>query len=128
MKQSMYFTDYLVNFKLQANNDGIKPALVVDGSVGMILDWPDFFEQQRIVNYCLLPSVIPEVLPRAKFIVVHCQNDIFLVLVFIYNASPKTFISRGSVGGTKNISCQSCGEKFNSCLGVFPLAKCLVES
>ena len=73
MKQSMYFADYLVNFKLQANDDGIKPALAVDGSVGMILDWPDFFEQQRIVNYCLLPSVIPEVLPRAKFTVVHCQ-------------------------------------------------------
>ena len=133
VKQSMYFADYLVNFKLQANDDGIKPALVVDGSVGMILDWPDFFEQQRIVNYCLLPSVIPEVLPRAKFIVVMRDplSMIYSLFWFSYTMLRQRLPSREVQLEAPRIFHEKVVEKIeaiNSCLVFFPLAKCLVES
>ena len=134
-KQSMYFADYLVNYKslTRRNKLKIEPALMIDGSVGMILDWPDFFEQQRIVNYCLLPSVIPQVLPRAKFVVVMRDPSSMLYSLFWYSYTMlrQEVPPRHVQLKAPTLFHDKVVEKINainSCIKIFPLAKCLVES
>ncbi len=130
-QQSMYFADYLLNFEpLITKNE---PALIVDGSVGMMLDWPDFNQQQRITNYCLLPSVFPQVLPRAKFIVV--MRDPLLMLYssfwFSYTLLREDVPSREAQLKAPTLFHDKIVKKIGdikSCIEVFPLAKCLVES
>ena len=128
-QQSMYFADYVLNFIPLST----KPAILVDGSSAMIFDWPDFFKQQRIVNYCLLPSVFPQVLPRAKFIVV--MRDpvamLYSLFWFSYTLFREEVPSRDAQLKAPTLFHDTIVKKIsdiNSCIEVFPLAKCLVES
>ena len=131
VQQHMYFADYLLNFN--PLNKKSEPALLVDGSVGMMLDWPDFFNQQRIVNYCLLPSVFPQVLPRAKFVVVMREplSMLYSLFWFSYTELCQQVPSRDAQLKAPTLFHGKIAKKIrdiNSCIEVFPLAKCLVES
>ena len=128
-KTALYFADYIINFKnLRHENN----SLGVDGSVGMITDWPYLFSKQRVINSCLLPSIIPEILPKTKFIIVMREPLSMLYSQFWYSCSrveqpvplrevklkgPDIFHER-IVAKIRH---------FNSCIMAFPLAKCTSE-
>ncbi len=63
---------YLMNFlpglwKITEKHNGI----LVDGTPNGIFNWPRFKETEHdLVNYCLLPSVLPKLLPNSKFVVI----------------------------------------------------------
>ena len=64
--------NYLMNFlsglsQISKGHDGI----LVDGTPNLIFNWPRFRETEHdLVNYCLLPSVLPKLLPNSRFIVI----------------------------------------------------------
>lgn len=48
-----------------------RSTVLLDGSVNKMFKWPFFEETQNdLTNYCLLPTVMPRLLPQAKFIVI----------------------------------------------------------
>ena len=44
---------------------------IIDGCPSTVLEWPRFHpEDPDIVNYCLLPSALPELFPQSKYLVI----------------------------------------------------------
>ena len=136
-RTALYFADYVINFELlipdAADEKNRASSLSVDGSVGMMSSWPIFWGELEVINYCLLPSVIPEILPKAKFIVVMREPLSMLYSLFWFSCTrfnqpvpsretqlkgPDIFHER-IVARIRHI---------NSCLAVFPLVKCMVDS
>ena len=67
--------EYLLNFlhglKKLSETAGSFNVPFVDGSPNTIFNWPRFDQQHPPdVNYCIIPSVLPELLPGSKFVVV----------------------------------------------------------
>ena len=63
---------YILNFArgLDAMEKSQYNMVMIDGSPNILWSWPRFYPNEGLVNYCLLPSIIPQVLPTSKFIVV----------------------------------------------------------
>lgn len=65
---------YLINYfpgvkKMSENNDN--GIVLHDGSPGNIYLWPRFSTaEDDLTNYCILPSVLPKLLPNSKYIVI----------------------------------------------------------
>ena len=139
-KNGLFFADYLVNFKsvvqkLSTPNDKHKNELLlgVDGSVDLLSNWPDFWEQQRVINYCILPSVIPEILPKAKFIVVMREPLSMLYSLFWFSCTRfhQPVPSRETQLKGPDIFHDRVVKKIraiHSCSTEFPLAYCMAES
>ena len=136
-KKTVFFADYIVNFEtlvksLLAESKG-RIRYSLDGSVGMMLFWPIFFQQQRIVNFCLLPSVVPNILPKAKFIVVMREPLSMLYSLFWFTCtrfnqpvpSRETQLKGPDIFHKRVIDGISA---IKSCLTDFPLVKCLIDS
>ena len=48
-----------------------KDSILVDGTPNYIYEWPVFRKSEHnMTNYCLLPSVLPKLIPNSKFIVI----------------------------------------------------------
>ena len=100
----------------------------------MMTTWPVFHSQQNnIINYCLLPSVIPEILPKAKFIVVMREPVSMLYSLFWFSCTfeNRPVPSREAQLKGPDIFHERIVAKihhFESCLTVFPLAKCVAKS
>ena len=64
---------YLMNFAPAARILESKihdDAITIDASPNLLFDWPRFNAEKQPVNYCLLPAVIPQVLPHSQFVVI----------------------------------------------------------
>ena len=132
-RNALYFADYITNFESAIQDESGISSLSVDGTVGMITRWPVFVGQQNIINYCLLPSVIPEILPKAKFIVVMREPLSMMSSLFWFSCTRanKPVPSRETQLKGPDIFHERIVARirhFNSCLAVFPLAKCIAES
>ena len=66
--------EYLVNFIpaiSKINTFKNKEVVLVDGTPNMLFDSPRFdAKHSNCSNYCLLPSALPELLPKSKFIII----------------------------------------------------------
>ena len=66
-----YAALYLLNFA-----SGVKyvekslPALTIDASPNLMFHWPRYTEEETMENYCLLPALIPVILPDSKYFVI----------------------------------------------------------
>ena len=48
-----------------------KDSILVDGTPNYMYEWPVFRKSEHnMTNYCLLPSVLPKLIPNSKFIVI----------------------------------------------------------
>ena len=135
-KTALYFADYIVNFESLVQELAVEKhrtrSLGVDGSVGMMSSWPTFFGQQEVVNYCLLPSVIPEILPKAKFIVVMREPLSMLYSLFWFSCTrfkqPVPSLEAQLKG--PDIFHERIIEQIrfiNSCIKALPMAKCVTD-
>ncbi len=65
---------YLLNFAKAASWIGQsttnKGLTSIDATPNMMHSWPRYYGQESVVNYCLEPAIIPEVLPESKYIVI----------------------------------------------------------
>ena len=135
-KAAFYFADYISNFRSsiqQLIDESGTSSLSVDGSVRMMTEWPSFAGQQKVINYCLLPAVIPEILPKAKFIVVMREPLSMMYSLFWFSCTRanKSVPSRETQLKGPDIFHERIVARihhFKSCLTVFPLAKCIAES
>lgn len=65
-----------------------KDLIVIDSKVGNIYSWPQFKKSQHnLTNYCLLPSVLPKLLPGSKYIVIMRNPVRMLYSAFWYSCS-----------------------------------------
>ena len=65
---------YLLNFLPGArllSDRGEPGGMLVDGTPNSVFNWPRFRENEHdLTNYCILPSVVPTLLPNSKYIVI----------------------------------------------------------
>ncbi len=74
-----YLLNFLYGLKTFRETAGSFNVPFIDGSPNTIFNWPRFDQQHPPdINYCIVPSVLPELLPRSKFIVV-MQNPIHML-------------------------------------------------
>ncbi len=107
--------------------------LSVDATPRKMFLWPHFAQDENLeVNYCLLPAVIPKVLPWAKFLVITRNPTDFLYSAFWYSCTvrgrdlPKDVQSKGP-----DIFHERVVKKINNfkiCIERFPLVKCVIDS
>ena len=65
-----YFLNFIPGLQ-QSSRHNRSNAFLVDGSPNMFFKWPRFYpNEQDLVNYCLIPSVLPNLLPQSKYIVI----------------------------------------------------------
>ena len=64
--------DYLLNFLYGLNSSNqYSNVPFIDGSPNIAFNWPRFdLSHPPDVNYCLVPSVLPVLLPKAKYVIV----------------------------------------------------------
>ena len=66
-----YIFLYLLNFHRAASmRERSIPALTIDASPNLMFQWPRYSESESLENYCLLPSLLPVVLPDSKYFVI----------------------------------------------------------
>ena len=66
-----YLSLYLINFHPGARyREKDMPAVTIDASPNLMFQWPRYYEEETMENYCLLPSLIPVILPDSKYFVV----------------------------------------------------------
>ena len=66
-----YLALYLMNFNKGAKFvENSLPAVTIDASTNLVFQSPRYSESETMENYCLLPSLIPVVLPDSKYFVV----------------------------------------------------------
>ena len=77
---------YLLNFLPRAvgNNSFSIP---IDASPNTMFQWPRYAHNESLENYCLVPSVLPVVLPRTKYIVVLRDPVTMLYSAFWFSIS-----------------------------------------
>ena len=91
--EAMHALIYLLNFldtshKLASGrytNTKYHQPLTIDGSPNLMYHWPRWYENEPPVNYCLLPAVIPEVLPESKFVVM-MRNPVDMLYSVFWNS------------------------------------------
>ena len=66
-----YVPLYLLNFYSGAQfKQSDMPVVTIDASPNLMFQWPRYSENETMENYCLLPSLLPVVLPDSKYFVV----------------------------------------------------------
>ena len=130
-----HIVEYLLNFVRGSHllKQSRKHVLTVDGSPSIIFDWPRFIVNEPPVNYCLLPSLIPAVLPDSKYIVVMRNPVKMLYSSFWFSCSryhhkymlTETQMRRGPHIFHKRIVTKI--NIFNDCMQKFPLERCVLN-
>ena len=83
-------TMYLVNFQPSVEVEKESSfSLPIDGSPNLLFQWPQYGLHEGIVNYCLVPAVLPQVLPESKFIVVMRNPVDMLYSAFWFSCSDR---------------------------------------
>ena len=134
MRDALFLADYLVSFRpaiQQIMADHMNPNIrILDASPSLLFRWPTFPHQSREVNICLLPSVIPELLPRARFLVMIREPVALLYSAFLFSCTRhNNSVSLETQLKAPNIFHERVTEKlrvFDSCIAKYPLAKCAV--
>ncbi len=68
---SEYLLNFLPGLKRLRDDANFFDTPFVDGSPNTIFNWPRFdLKQPSDVNYCIIPSVLPQLLPGSKYVVV----------------------------------------------------------
>ena len=62
-------------------------SLPIDASPNLMFQWRLYRHYEGVVNYCLTPSVLPEILPNSKFIVLMRNPVDMLYSAFWYSCS-----------------------------------------
>ncbi len=86
-----YFLNFIPRLQHFAELDGKRSPsqlLLVDGAVNKMFKWPQFTQNEgRLVNYCILPAVMPRLLPNSKYITVMREPVSMLYSTFWYSCS-----------------------------------------
>ena len=83
-----YVPLYLMNFYKGADyTERGLPAVTIDGTSNLMFQWPRYSDGETIENYCLIPSLVPVILPDSKYFVVMRNPVTMLYSAFWYSCS-----------------------------------------
>ena len=131
-----HLSNYLVNFAplvdlLSRNQEDTIHSM--DATPSLMFDCPKSLNKDCRINFCLLPAVLPSVLPKSKFIVVMRNPVSMLYSAFWFSCTrprhgslPSNVALRGPKIFHERIAAKI--HDFNSCIESFPLAKCVVDA
>ena len=125
-----YLALYLLNFAKGAEYVKTSlPAVTIDASPNLMFQWPRYTEAETMENYCLIPSLVPVLLPDSKYIVVMRNPISMLYSAFWFSCTTihQRFKSVKYVGPdifheriTRKIEifnlCKSAGEPLDKCM------------
>ena len=104
-------------------------ALSIDATPGTMYKWPGVAKQ--ITNFCLLPTVIPEILPKSKFIVIMRNPPDLLYSAFWYSCTHRGghVTAEEKLQGPRIFHERIVAKinKFNDCLQFFSAEKCTYD-
>ena len=126
------FAHYLMNF-LPAVEAEIESgfSLPVDGSPNLMFQWPRYVMDEGIVNYCLVPAVLPQVLPDSRYIVVMRDPVDALYSAFWFSCSTLNIdLNREQQLQAPALFHERVVHKidiFNGCLHQLPIDKCMED-
>lgn len=82
-----YIMDFIPILRRFSSSSAIH-RILIDGSVNKMFKWPRFAKTEHsLANYCLLPTVMPKLFPRAKYITVMREPISMLYSTFWYSCS-----------------------------------------
>lgn len=123
---------YLLNFlpAVQSELDSGFSA-PIDGSPNLLFQWRPYRRNEGIVNYCLTPAVLPQVLPDSKFIVVMRNPVDMLYSAYWFSCSDLNIeLSRDQQKRMPDEFHKKVLIKiqiFESCLRSAPIDKCMMD-
>ena len=131
-QQSFDLAGYLLNFlpavESKLNN---RYSFPIDGSPNLMFQWPRFSNTEEIENYCLLPAVLPQILPHSKYIVIMRNPADMLYSAFWYSCS--TFgieLSEKELAEAPLFFHNKVIKKikiFEKCTRSYPVDKCMID-
>ena len=66
-----YISMYLLNFHPAVSFwDRRLPVMTIDASPNLMFQWPRHFPNESVQNYCLVPSLMPVILPDSRYFVI----------------------------------------------------------
>ena len=83
-----YLSLYLLNF--QRGSEFVErnmPAMTIDSSPNLMFQWPRYSQNETMENYCLIPSLIPVILPDSKYFVVMRNPITMLYSAFLWSCT-----------------------------------------
>lgn len=125
-------TMYLVNFQPSVEVEIESSfSLPIDGSPNLLFQWPQYGSHEGIVNYCLIPAVLPQVLPESKFIVVMRNPVDMLYSAFWFSCSDRAVnLSRKDQLQMPHMFHKRALTKINmfkNCIHSAPVDKCMED-
>ena len=123
---------YLMNFirtaKEQKNS---RFAFPIDGSPNLIFQWQRYSPTENLENYCLVPAVLPQILPHSKYIVVMRNPVDMLYSAFWFSCSAgHVKLSRVQQLWGPHIFHEKVEKKiriFQNCTNTRPVDDCLID-
>ncbi len=133
---ALFLAEYLLTYKSlveEMQKQNTFGLLSVDATPSKMYRWPHFDKDKNLkVNYCLLPAVIPKVLPRAKFLVVMRNPTDLLYSSFWFSCTRRGGnVAKDEQLKGPNIFHERVVKKistFKICIERFPLVKCVLDS
>lgn len=121
---------YLLNFaKGMTYVEKSLPAVTIEASPNLMFQWPRYAEEETMQNYCLLPAVVPALLPDSKYIVVMRNPVSMLYSAFWFSCTSFGYDLEGIKHKGRDIFHERITEKidkFNKCRQEMqPLDKCV---
>ena len=130
--QPYELASYLFNFlPTAAAQLSSKYSLPIDGSPNLMFQWPRYSYYETIENYCLLPAIVPQILPNSKYIVVMRDPVTMLYSAFWFSCSTYDIkLSRRQAIEGRNVFHERVKKKveiFQDCTLTKPIDACLVD-
>ena len=123
---------YLFNFLPAAESKLNKRySFPIDGSPNLMFQWPRFSDTEEIENYCLLPTVLPQILPHSKYIVIMRNPADMLYSAFWYSCSAfGVELTEKELAGAPLFFHNKVAKKikiFEKCSKSYPVDKCMID-
>ena len=126
-------THYLYNF-MPAVDTVLKSqhSLAIDASPNLLFQWPRYRPREFMENYCLLPAVLPQILPNNKYIVVMREPASMLYSAFWFSCvTLNVTLTRQQQVDAPNVfhmEVVEAIETFQWCTEHYPTDKCIDDA
>ena len=128
---AMYFFNFAKVSSLIGNSSVKLPLITIDSTPNIMFDWPSYYDREPAVNYCLLPAIIPEILPESRFIVIMRNPVEMMYSAFWYSCTlndidiPHDILLQGPMLFHNRVVTKL--RQFDNCLKHYSLEWCVVN-
>ena len=84
------FMNYIINYFQTAKSvTESNFTLSIDASPNIIFQWPQYSRNETLENYCLIPAILPYIIPESKYVVVMRNPADMLYSAFWFSCSSR---------------------------------------